>query len=355
MHIFGKVLVWLLVLAAGASAALMSRQLQIRNSYSKKLDDLSETVVKNKQTIKDKEAELAALETAYDQAMDNWRRTWTNRTARARKDGQNQHTLSILVGTVQGLGQEIPNVKVRKNRVFHVFRQINPARPDSIYVGRFMLKDTGINPDSVVSYPDWQLRDIDFSSLGLEQMRNFKAWQDLVKQRDAARLDLRSKETQLQIAKITDRPAAEVAQATQAVATAKATLANLENQVVDRGWAMLDGLGPSWRVWATIPGEATDQFTDYYLQLEKLERERQSTEAELVAVTAKLAMFKLEVEAVERRIAGQDGTGGFVKDLREAEDARNQVLGDVQALRRRVKTLTDQRNSLLQENRQLAP
>lgn len=352
MHILGKILLGLLILAAGAGTALMARQLQIRNSYAQKLEKVRETVKKNQKAIAEKEAQNANLRAELDKAMQGRRRYWDNRTARPRADGMGNKTLGIGVGTREGLGQQIPNVNVRKNVDFHVFRKLQGG--GSIYIGRFVIRNPAqAAADSTVAYPDWNLNDVDWKAMGLEQMRRYKELQNLYQQRDAARQDLQSKQVQLKVAQSQTNPANNVTQLQAAVNQAQQRVDSLTQQAHALGWSLLDGLGNSWRIWAAIPGESSDLFTSFYFKLEALEREQRSTEAEYVASSVKLAKATADVEAIEQRIAGQDGTGGFVKELREAEDTRNAVLAQVDDMRRRVKTLVDERDRLIRENKSL--
>lgn len=372
MHILGKILVWMLVLAAGASAALLSRQLQIRNSYAKKLrlrrnvdlqkanpSDLSlrEQVAKNREVIASKKAEIDRLEADLDQALIGWQKMWDNRQARARRDANGRQTLGIDAGTDEGLGAEVndpkANLKVRKNTVFHVFRRLNPAQPDSVYVGRFKLDPTNqqsIGPAGVTAYPDWDLRHIDWKLMGGEQSRQFPQLKTMLDNLEQARLDLRNKQVQLKIAKETEADAAEIARLQGEVSTAQMRIAGLERQAMDAGWNLMDGLGPVLRIWARLPGAKSDAFSNLYFRLAGLDRKYEAAEEELISSQKALAVASARVEELEQQIAGQDGTGGFVLQLRNAEDERNTVLGKVDELRRTLKTLIDKRDALLKEN-----
>jgi len=320
MHILGKILVWLLFPTAVVGLALMSRHLQIKNSYTKKLAALKSDVAQNQKALEEKEERASQLAAEYDRLMQHWQAYWDRppkqpgdppqkkrgtRTARANIEA-GKRFLGLSVGTDDGVGTEITDakagVKVRKNQMLHVFRRRDPNQHDTVYVGRFELSadPAHILANSVRVYPDWNLRDVDWALIGVTELPRYRPG-------------------------LSD----------------------------DEKWRLMDGLGHVWRVRASVPEPFSRKFTAYYLDLSTLDRKKQYADTQLVQAQAALKEAEDEVRRLEIEIAGPDGSSGFVGRLRQAEDERNRVLAIVDDLRRQVKTMLDEREELRERNKML--
>lgn len=315
MHLFGKILVWLLFPAAAVSTALLTRHLQIRNSYTQKIDSLRTAVLKNRDTIRNKKAELDDLEARFDRLMLEWQVAWDRpdrpnqpgtRTARAGTDAQGKY-LNLSVGTQDGVGVEVTDPqtmeKTRQFEVLHIFRRRVPNRHDSVYVGRFVLTTDAaqIGPNSVRVYPNWNINAADWSLMEVDKLPNYNA-----------------------------------------------TLPD------DGKWKLMDGLGPVWRIRSSVPEPFSRKFTELYVELEGVDRKQKYAAQQLAQARADLQASEQIVQKLEAEIAGADGSGGLVGQLRQAEEERNRVLLEVDQLRRQVKRTVEQRDALVVQNRQLA-
>jgi len=161
MHILGKILTWTLFVVAGTSTVLMARQLQIRNSYTDKLDDLKRDNRKNAQIIEEKEEELRRLNVEYERIMAEQQSYWDNRTGLINPAAG---TIGLGVGRRDGVGRidenANPPVKVRRREQLHLFFRPDRNDPQTVYVGPFRLSTNPaeIGDRSVTVYPAWNLR-----------------------------------------------------------------------------------------------------------------------------------------------------------------------------------------------------
>jgi len=107
----GKTLVWMLVVIAVAATSLMSRELQIRNSYTSRIEKLKQENDENAKRIAIKEVKLSQLNADYQNLIYGWDQHWDNRTGGQYKDDQNPLSFRAAVGTDDGVGK-IPAQKI---------------------------------------------------------------------------------------------------------------------------------------------------------------------------------------------------------------------------------------------------
>eukprot|EP00913_Durusdinium_trenchii_P023432 g22010.t1 len=319
MHILGKILAWVLVIGAGASTTLMSRQLQIRNSYTKKLKKLKEENEAAAARIAKKEKILDNLNREYESVMYGWERYWdkrfggqyrTNDPAKsALNDGK---SFQVGVGTNEGIGNDIRNpafpvqgaqtFQTRLRQILHVFRDNGDG--SSTYVGPFQFpvipktdanetpqqtadrlnRQAGladIQPDGVRMVPMWALRPGEYDS-----------------------------------------------------------------------WA--GGARDGWRYWATVEGGYPEQVQSYYRAIADLEEKIVIARKNLVKRNDELKAAQDEVNRYREIVAGTDGTGGILADLDREDEKRNAIQASVDLLRREVKKNVDLRTALVAKIRELA-
>lgn len=170
MHILGKILIWLVVLAAGAATYLTTRVLDIRNSWKTTLTQLETANQQDAETIAQKKRELKALQDQYARTTLGWGTYWNQRSG-----GQNQITGGVLpigIGTDDGFGTrgnqplpqgaELPTV--------HAFRPLQDG--SYMYVGEFQA--VAINPQSAQVKALWNIRGNETDSWAFSDQWRFR-------------------------------------------------------------------------------------------------------------------------------------------------------------------------------------
>lgn len=320
MHILGKILAWSLVIGAGASTTLLSRQLQIRNSYTKKLQTLEKENQDAAARIAKKEKQLDDLNRELSKVMYGWEKYWdkkfggvynSNNPAKAGlNDGK---SFDVGVGTSEGIGNEVLNAAVRvegaqtfKSRmrqIIHVFIR-SPDGKSSTYVGPFQFPtipktDANETPQQTA---DRLNRQAALADIRPDGVRMVPMWA------------LRPGET--------------------------------------NAWANIPQDG--WRYRATVEGGYPEQLQSYYLVISELDAKIVIARQNLVKRNDELKAAQDGVIRYREIVAGADGTGGILADLDREDEARNKIQAAVDALRRQVKMKVDERNALIAEIRKLA-
>jgi hypothetical protein len=304
MHILGKIFAWILVLAAGASTTLMARQLQIRNSYTKTLEDLKKDNEERAERIATKEKTLANLEADYASVMTGWNNHWDKRDGGQYKS-QNPKNLplvqvpsfSVGVGTNQSVGKIVDNPSVKVDTanaaatfktqlqpIMHVFWQTDDPET-SIYVGPFELPTDATRQDvtanGVRMLPQWALRPGEYASWDYGTKKN-------------------------------------------------------------------------WRYRAAAPSAYPEQLLQYYLKIDDVEDKITVASANVVKRDAELETAKGEVTRYKVIISGPNGLGGILTDLDKEDDKRNALQADVDRLRRDIKQNLEKRTNLVESINQSA-
>jgi hypothetical protein len=294
MHTLGKVFSGFVFVAAVAGLVLMSRQLQVKNSYTKKLRDLKKQNINDARSIEAKQAELASLDAEYQRVMHEQLSYWDKRSGLPNPPQRPADTIGMQVGTQDGVGvpatnPQAPGKAPRQRTRLHVFYQPKPNNPQTYYVGPFEVGDKPgeLGANNSVLYPGWGLR------------------------RNEIRLD------------------------------------NPANW--PRGISV-------YRIRATVPTRYTTGFRDLYLKLEDVARDIASANADEKQAADQLKAAEAEVTQYRVIIAGNAGNagnGGMLAELSKAEDERDAVLGVVDRLRRELKIEVDTRGELIKQNKDL--
>lgn len=319
MHILGKIFAWTLVLAAGAATTLLSRHLQIRNSYTKKLQSLEKENKERAERIAKQEKQLANLNAEYDRVMYGWERYWDKRfggqytTQDPRKAALNDgKSFQVGVGTREGIGNDVVNAaaqvqgnetfKSRLRQVIHVFRRVDDNT--SVYVGPFELPTIPqTDPNETPAQRQARLqRSVDLADITPDGVRMVPMWA------------LRPGEYE--------------------------------------AW----GRGPQdgWRYRAAVEGGYPEEVQSYYLTIAEKEQHTEIARKNLVRRNAELKAAQDEVDRYRELVVGADGTGGILADLDREDEQRNAIQTKVDALRREVKQNVDLRKALQAEIRKLA-
>jgi hypothetical protein len=162
MHILGKILAWTVLLGAISGIVLMSRQLQVKNSYTKKLRDLKKQNAADANSIEQKEAELAKLDAEFQREMHGQLAYWDKRSG---IPNAATGSIGMGVGLQDGIGIVATNAQAagqtakRRTRLY-VYYQPQANNPQTVYIGPFDLSDkqTEVARTSARLYPDWKLR-----------------------------------------------------------------------------------------------------------------------------------------------------------------------------------------------------
>jgi hypothetical protein len=155
MNVWGKVLAFLVILAAAGSTYLTAKVIQVRNSWTKK----SQAFVGNYQTadkqFNDLQAQFLKLRSTYETALRDWGGTMAADTQFA---NQAEGRLAIVAGTGQGLSEK---------QTLHGFE----LQPDgsSIYRGPFVISTAQADRSGLA--PTWRVRPQDVAGWKAGQWR----------------------------------------------------------------------------------------------------------------------------------------------------------------------------------------
>lgn len=142
MHVLGKILTWSLFPIGIAAMALLSRNMQVRNSYTEKIDKLKKQNAATAKQIAKQEQELDRLNRDYEMLVYGWDRHWDSK-AKGRWDAAGP-TFSVNgVGTANGVGKKVTvqaaagQQEVTRREMVHIFYRGRGNA--SYYVGPFEL------------------------------------------------------------------------------------------------------------------------------------------------------------------------------------------------------------------------
>jgi hypothetical protein len=147
MHTLGKVLVWLVVLGWVGALALTAKTLDVRNSWTRKLDELKARNVQNAEQIVKQQAEVDALRRDLANTMLGWDKAWSNIPIQPNGDG----TVTAQIGTNDGYG--LPATDQAPTAYLFV---TNPADGTSTYVGSFLA--TAVRENQAAFAPAFRIR-----------------------------------------------------------------------------------------------------------------------------------------------------------------------------------------------------
>jgi hypothetical protein len=160
MHTFGKVLTWLSFLLVIAGTILTGQAINVRNSWTEKVDALREENSTRAQTIAQKESRLNEVRQELALTVQHWNRVWKGVDVNV--TDANRGTIGISLGTNQGIDQP-PSPEPK---TIHGFFQQDATT--SRYIGAFRLMGppadnssnlelTWIgNPDDIATWPSGQ-------------------------------------------------------------------------------------------------------------------------------------------------------------------------------------------------------
>ncbi|HUG18871.1 MAG TPA: hypothetical protein VMM56_07815 [Planctomycetaceae bacterium] len=131
MHTFGKVLTWLSLLLVIAGTILTGKAINVRNSWTEKVDALRKENSDRALSILQKESRLNEVRQELALTVQHWNRIWKGVDVNV--TDANRGTLGISLGTNQGIDQP-PSTEPK---TIHGFHQIDATT--SRYIGSFRL------------------------------------------------------------------------------------------------------------------------------------------------------------------------------------------------------------------------
>lgn len=156
MHIFGKVLLWMVMLAWLPALVLASKMLHIQNSWSKSLASVKQAGEGLEETAIGKERELLELRDEYARTMLGWGQTFPpipNRPIQKSQNGQ----LTLPIGTNHGLQAEasVAGQPPDTMPVLYGF-QLDPNTGASRFIGEFEVIPGQLREDQCQVRPTWR-------------------------------------------------------------------------------------------------------------------------------------------------------------------------------------------------------
>lgn len=142
MHNLGKVLAFLVIVAAAGSTVLTAKLIQVRNSWTLKTQTFQSSYARMSEDAAKSRAEFAELRDTIETALREWGLAWTVATQIANPA---EGRLQINAGTNAGLAEQ---------QVIHGFQLL--ADGSSIYRGPFVVATAQADRSIVV--PNWRLR-----------------------------------------------------------------------------------------------------------------------------------------------------------------------------------------------------
>jgi hypothetical protein len=148
MNVWGKVLAFLVILAAAGSTFLTAKLVQVRNSWTKKSQSFVADFQTTDKSLKDLQSQFVKLRNTIETAVRDWGYTWAADTQFA---SQQEGRLQIVAGTGQGIAEKM---------TLHGFE----LQPDgsSIYRGPFIVATAQADRSMVV--PTWRVRPVDVAT-----------------------------------------------------------------------------------------------------------------------------------------------------------------------------------------------
>ena len=302
MHILGKTLTWIIVPLALFATALTARMLQVRNSWTKQMfDDQNGLIQKYEdeaKTIKDKSKQLRELRGTIARETRGWGQYWNN----VEVNGAGGAAIAITIGSDDGL---------RDQQVIYGFKQ-NAEGKTYTYVGPFQV--TILNADNATVTATWRFRPAE----------------------DANRNG-------------TIDPGEDI---------------NQNGQLDPAESAQWTG---TWRFREMIPSAPIARFTGLEVRLTWADETLADKRRDLTKQTTLIAGSKLNLDIRKKELLsdpllqekykeGQldaEFIDGLIETISQEEEARNDVLEDVDQLRRKVKEAYEKYGRLSAANRKL--
>ncbi|HUQ72549.1 MAG TPA: hypothetical protein VM165_23680 [Planctomycetaceae bacterium] len=142
MNVWGKVLAFLVIVAAALSTYFTAKLIQVRNSWTKKSQTFVKSYEADEKQLHELQAQFLKVQTDTETALRSWGRTWAADTQIA---SPAEGRLQIVAGTGQGLADK---------QVIHGFELQQDG--SSIYRGPFIVATAQADRSALV--PTWRVR-----------------------------------------------------------------------------------------------------------------------------------------------------------------------------------------------------
>lgn len=150
MHTLGKVMIWLVVIAAGAGTVLTAKLIQVRNSHTRKAEKFDAEFVRVAPKLKQAEEELKSLQSELARELLSWDRTPI--VAETTVLNPLQGRLTVRAGRNNGL---------KDKQWLYGFEMTPEGKP--VYRGSFEIVQLGDDQSAIA--PTFRLRPEDTRSL----------------------------------------------------------------------------------------------------------------------------------------------------------------------------------------------
>jgi hypothetical protein len=158
MHVLGHVFIWLIALGALVATVLSAKTYDIRNSWSKKVDQLQQDVEKNKPIIAEKQARLKSLQAELDAKILGWGEPFPNVGGQLNDSFQLVTQDPALTGWLGSL-----DPAQQGSQVVYVFQPQEDG--SSLYIGSFQPAGPVQPGGNAVFNPTWTPRNDDFAAI----------------------------------------------------------------------------------------------------------------------------------------------------------------------------------------------
>ena len=150
MNLAGKIFAWLVLIAAGAAMVLTGKSLDVHANYLAKIDKQFGEIENQEQQLRDLRQQLTHVKAEHDREILGWDQYWDR--VEVRMDNRNNGTLSISIGSNEGLGQ--PAGDNRPKPMAFLFQPDGSG--GSEYVGAFEV--SSIDASQAQLKPAYRLR-----------------------------------------------------------------------------------------------------------------------------------------------------------------------------------------------------
>jgi hypothetical protein len=170
MHIFGKILLGLVIVGGAASVAFTAQMITVRNSWTQKNDGLRKSNIENATTIASKEAEIAKLRNELKTVLLNWGTPITGFNV----NQANAASVSLPIGMRDGIVGGQNRQPAGENPFLQAFRAAADGSEAYVWVGPFRVQSvTDTNSELV---PTWTVRPQEADPWNAQNQR-WRVWQ----------------------------------------------------------------------------------------------------------------------------------------------------------------------------------
>jgi hypothetical protein len=152
MHIFGKILLFMVIIGAATATAFTARMFDVRNSWMKAAEDLKQNNDENAIEIAKQEAELSSLRRELRLLSLKWGASIPDIAV---ADGASAQSITLRIGTSSGVASGQSRQPPGENPMLYVFRPADDGN-GMVWVGPFTAQTVRDRETDIV--PTWTVR-----------------------------------------------------------------------------------------------------------------------------------------------------------------------------------------------------